>query len=223
MNKRLAITWLCSVAVLFLLVVADILAGPLNIGIADVFRALFSPSGDNADAIVLQLRLPRLVTAVVAGAALAISGAQMQAIFRNPLADPHILGVSAGAGTGAAAVMLICGAAGIGGLASGLGLAAGAALGAVCISLIIMVVSMRVHNASALLITGVMLGFIMSAVTSIMQYQVDETRLRMFWNWSAGSFSGNSWLEILIMSVPSRRYGPGAGGQQGNGCAAFRG
>lgn len=50
MNKRLAITWLCSVAVLFLLVVADILAGPLNIGIADVFRALFSPSGDNADA-----------------------------------------------------------------------------------------------------------------------------------------------------------------------------
>lgn len=71
---------------------------------------------------------------------------------------------------------------GIGGLASGLGLAAGAALGAVCISLIIMVVSMRVHNASALLITGVMLGFIMSAVTSIMQYQVDETRLRMFWN-----------------------------------------
>ena len=67
MNKRLAITWLCSVAVLFLLVVADILAGPLNIGIADIFRALFSPSGDNADAIVLQLRLPRLVTAVVAG------------------------------------------------------------------------------------------------------------------------------------------------------------
>lgn len=64
-----------------------------------------------------------------------------------------------------------------------------------------MAVSMRVHNASALLITGVMLGFIMSAVTSIMQYQVDETRLRMFWNWSAGSFSGNSWLEILIMSV----------------------
>ena len=78
---------------------ADILAGPLNIGIADIFRALFSPSGGNADAIVLQLRLPRLVTAVVAGAALAISGAQMQAIFRNPLADPHILGVSAGAGT----------------------------------------------------------------------------------------------------------------------------
>ena len=121
MNKRLAITWLCSVAVLFLLVVADILAGPLNIGIADIFRALFSPSGDNADAIVLQLRLPRLVTAVVAGAALAISGAQMQAIFRNPLADPHILGVSAGAGTGAAAVMLICGAAGIAGFRSGTG------------------------------------------------------------------------------------------------------
>ena len=198
MNRRLAITWSCTVAALLLLALADLMAGPMDIGIREILGAIFFPSGGNAEAVVMQLRLPRTVTAIIAGAALAVSGTQMQAVFRNPLADPHIMGVSAGAGTGAAAVML---AGGMRGLAAGLGTAAGAALGALLISLIIIYVSSRVHSASALLITGVMLGFVMSAFTSVLEYQADETHLRMFWNWSAGSFTGNSWTELAIMAA----------------------
>lgn len=202
MNRRLVLTWGVMISALVLLSVWDLMSGPADVGLRDVFRALFRPSGGSADTVVMQIRLPRLLTAVLAGAALALSGAQMQAVFRNPLADPHILGVSAGAGTGAAAVMLAGGTAMFSGtVASGLGMAAGAALGAVAVSAVIMAVSSRVDSRSALLVMGVMIGFVMSAVTSIIQYQVDDTRLRMFWNWSAGSFGGNGWMETAVMAA----------------------
>ena len=150
--------------------------------------------------ILLDLRMPRVATALLAGAALALSGAQMQAVFRNPLADPHIRGVSAGAGLGAAIATLLMAGVG-GGLLAGLSVSAAAFLGAGVISVAIILAAGRLHNGSTLLVFGILLGFILSAITSILEYSANEESLKFFYIWSAGSFAGRRVAEILLLGV----------------------
>ena len=176
--------FLCFIGLLVLLCTLDLLTGN-GLGVAH-------------GAVFWKLRLPRMLTALVAGAALALSGAQMQAIFRNPLADPHIMGVSGGAGLGAALVSLA-----IGTTApwfSGASMAAAAFAGAFLTSALIVGLSSRLNTAT-LLIFGVMLGFIFSAVSSILQYSAGEESLKLFYSWMAGSFSGTRYLELGIMAA----------------------
>ena len=198
-RRYAAMIWGLSLVVLAVLVILDLMTGQAGLGIKEIAGALAGGLDESvpASVIVWKLRMPRIVTAIIAGAGLAISGAQMQAVFRNSLADPHILGVSAGAGTGVAAATMLAGAAGL----SGIGTTVAAASGAMLMALIIMGIASRVRKSSALLIAGVMLGYITGAVTSVIQYQADESRLKAFWSWSAGSFSGNTWNEIGIMAV----------------------
>ena len=123
--------------------------------------------------ILWRLRLPRIATALLAGAALALGGA---------LADPHIMGVSGGAGLGAAlAATVTAGAA--------LPIAGAAFLGALAASALILFTATRVHSGTPLLIFGVMLGFILSALTSVVAYTAGEESLKVFYTWSAGTFS----------------------------------
>ena len=150
--------------------------------------------------ILLDLRMPRVATALLAGAALALSGAQMQAVFRNPLADPHIMGVSAGAGLGAAIATLLMAGVG-GGLLAGLSVSAAAFLGAGVISVAIILAAGRLHNGSTLLVFGILLGFILSAITAILEYSANEESLKFFYIWSAGSFAGRRVAEILLLGV----------------------
>jgi len=153
----------------------------------------FGPTGG---VLLWRLRLPRMLTALVAGASLALAGMQMQALFRNPLADPHIMGVSGGAGLGAAIVALAIGSSSA--WFSGMSMAMAAFAGAFLTSLLIVVLSARLR-ATTLLILGVMLGFIFSAVSSILQYSAGEESLKLFYSWMAGSFSGTRPLELIIM------------------------
>ena len=148
--------------------------------------------------ILLDLRMPRVATALLAGAALALSGAQMQAVFRNPLADPHIMGVSAGAGLGAAIATLLMAGAG-GSLLAGLSVSAAAFLGAGVISVAIILAAGRLHNGSTLLVFGILLGFILSAITAILEYSANEESLKFFYIWSAGSFAGRRVSEITLL------------------------
>ena len=148
--------------------------------------------------ILLDLRMPRVATALLAGAALALSGAQMQAVFRNPLADPHIMGVSAGAGLGAAIATLLMAGAG-GSLLAGLSVSAAAFLGAGLISVAIILAAGRLHNGSTLLVFGILLGFILSAITAILEYSANEESLKFFYIWSAGSFAGRRVSEITLL------------------------
>lgn len=142
--------------------------------------------------ILWLLRIPKTLTALIAGAALALSGIQMQSILRNPLADPHILGITSGASLSAAAATL----AGIGVLSTTMS----AFLGAGLTALLIMVASRKLREATTLLIFGVMLGFILNAITSILQYTSNAENLKIFYSWSAGSFSLTSWYDISIMT-----------------------
>ena len=180
MNKRRHILFLIiSIVLLIVTCVADLTWG----GIAD------------AD-IMMHLRLPRMATALLAGAAMALSGSQMQSIFRNPLADPHIMGISSGASLGAALATMYAGA-----TFGGAPVAVAAAAGAAGAAAIILYASGRFRNASMLLIFGVMLGFIITAIVSILQFSSDAESLKIFYSWSAGSFTNTTWTETAIIAV----------------------
>ena len=155
----------------------------------------FGPVGG---VLLWNLRLPRMLTALVAGASLALAGMQMQAVFRNPLADPHIMGVSGGAGLGAAIVALALGTSAA--WFSGMSMALAAFAGAFLTSVLIVALSARLR-ATTLLILGVMLGFVFSALSSILQYSAGEESLKLFYSWMAGSFSGTRTLELAVMAA----------------------
>lgn len=175
-----------------------IAAGVLLLAAVDLCIGDAGLSGLDSE-IFFKLRLPRMLTAVLAGAGLSLAGLQMQSIFRNPLADPHIMGVSAGAGTGAAIATLVAGTA-LPAALSGLTVALAAFTGALFTSIIVMLIASRLENAATLLIFGVMLGFVFSAVTSILEYSASAESLKVFYSWSAGSFIGNRPEEIYIIA-----------------------
>ena len=138
------------------------------------------------------------MTAVIAGGALAASGAQMQAVFRNPLADPHIMGVSGGAGLGAAIATMALGTSAA--FFTGFTVALAAFLGAFVATALVVAVSARFRSVTTLLVFGVMLGFIFSALSSVLQYTAGEESLKLFYSWMAGSFSGCRYFEVALMA-----------------------
>lgn len=167
--------------VLLILAVIDLLAG----------HGLHWAGG----VLLWKLRLPRMLTAAAAGAAMALSGAQMQALFRNSLADPHIMGVSGGAGLGAViAALSVTG-------GSSIGLVGAAFAGALLTALAVVAMASRVQNTATLLLGGVMLGFVLSAASSILQYRAGEESLKLFYNWMAGSFSHVPYSALLLISI----------------------
>ncbi|MBQ0145486.1 MAG: iron ABC transporter permease [Bacteroidales bacterium] len=174
-------------AAVILLAAVDLCSGGGSLSIADSL-------------IFMKLRLPRMLSAVLGGACLALSGLQMQSIFRNPLADPHLMGVSAGAGTGAAIATLIAGSS-IPVALSGLTVAGAAFLGAAISCVMVTMSASRLRDVTSLLVFGVMLGFVFSAITSILEYSANAENLKVFYSWSAGSFMANRPAEILIMAA----------------------
>jgi iron complex transport system permease protein len=124
----------------------------------------------------------------------------MQSVLRNPLADPHIMGVSAGAALGAALATML-GSHALQGIFHGITIAAAAFAGAIGAAAVILLASRRFRTASSLLIFGVMLGFIVNALVAILQFTSDAESLKMFYSWSAGSFSNSGWNETGIMAV----------------------
>ena len=178
--------WIAGLAVLVLAACADMMCG-----------------GAAGAQVLWHLRAPRVLTALLAGASLALAGAQMQSVLRNPLADPHIMGVSAGASLGAAAATMLGGhlAASLPAVLHGVSMAASAFAGALLASAAIITASHRFRSASGLLIFGVLLGFIVNALVSILQSGSDSESLKMFYSWSAGSFSNTGWTELAIIAA----------------------
>ena len=172
-------------ALLVILLLLDLLAGGGGMSMA-------------TGAVLWKLRVPRVLTAVLAGGALAVSGAQMQAVFRNPLADPHIMGVSGGAGLGAAIATMALGTSAA--FFTGFTVAVAAFLGAFVAAALVVAVSARFRSATTLLVFGVMLGFIFSALSSVLQYTAGEESLKLFYSWMAGSFSGCRYVEVALMA-----------------------
>lgn len=184
----------CGVVLLFAL---NILCGPTPLPLRDAIDTLCGGGSDMARFIILDSRLPATLTALLSGAALAIGGLVMQTLFRNPLADPSILGISAGAGLGAAVVLLT--AAGTSLLAT----ASAAMAGAMLAIALLTAASVWVHSASALLVVGVMLSCLLGSVTSLLNFFATEEGVRSFVIWGLGNFSTayGSRLAIFAASV----------------------
>ncbi len=192
---------LVSIAVLL---VVNLLLGTVRIPIAEILTILTGGEADEvATNIVMQSRLPQALTAIVAGAGLAVSGLQMQTVFRNPLAGPSVLGISNGSALGVAFVVLLSGR--LGGVAlSRLGylgeaaMSVAAIIGALAVMLLILWVSGRVKGNVTLLIIGVMIGYLANAIIGVLKYLSPEEDVKSFVVWGLGSFSRVSGDEMLL-------------------------
>ena len=153
--------------------------------------------------IVLKFRLPKAVTAVLAGSALSVSGLQMQTMFRNPLAGPFVLGINSGASLGVALVVLAVGTgstllAGTGVL-SDFGIVVAASLGAGLVLFLVLAVARRVETMT-LLILGLMFGYATSALVSVLLYFSIAERIQAYIAWTFGSFGGVTWRQMQVMA-----------------------
>lgn len=180
----------------FLLFSLDMAVGTVNIPLREVWAAL--TGGDCAPAvekIVLHIRLVKAVVALMADAALSVSGLQMQTLFRNPLAGPYVLGISSGASLGVALVVLA-------GIGSSVGIAGAAWAGAAAVLLVIAAVGHRIRDIMVILILGMMFSSGVGAVVQILQYLSKEEALKAFVVWTMGSL-GDVTMQQLLVLVPS--------------------
>lgn len=155
--------------------------------------------------IIYDFRLPKALTATLAGAALGVSGLQMQTLFRNPLADPYVLGVSSGASLGVALVVLTVGAANttllaVVGLLGNLSLVAAACIGAGAVLALVLALAQRVQSSVTLLVLGLMIGYLTSAIVSLLLYFSIAERIHAYIAWSFGSFGGVTWSQLRVLT-----------------------
>jgi iron complex transport system permease protein len=187
---------------IFGLLILELRTGSADISLREILTWIFHNdrlSGDKA-MILSQFRIPRVITALLVGAGLSASGLQMQSIFRNPLAGPYVLGISAGASLGAAIVVLRSQSA-FSGLFYSLGITAAAWIGAALVMLLLLLVSIRIRNIMIILILGIMFSSALSAVISIMQYFGNAEALKSFVIWSMGSLGDVTRGDLLILAV----------------------
>jgi iron complex transport system permease protein len=189
---------------LLLLVAADIFLGSVRLPATDVWQAMLGNSPEGfAYKIVWNFRIPKMLTALMAGMALSVCGVQMQTLFRNPLADPYVLGISSGAGLGVA--LFVMGTSlfpvltTVSWLAN-LGTAAFAWMGALAVMLLVVAASKRLKSNMGLLILGFMIGSAGSALISLLQYFSDAPALKHYVLWTMGSFSNVTGQRLLIMA-----------------------
>jgi len=187
---------------LVVLALIDIRLGSITITYKEMINHLAGSSllSDHQLIILNKFRLPRLVTALMVGAALPVCGLQMQTLFRNPLAGPYVLGISSGASFGAALVVLGVGATGI---VATWSLAIAAWIGAGSVMLLLLLVSFRIKDVMTILILGIMFSSGLGAIISIMQYFSQAAALKSFVIWSMGSLgnvTGNQ-MQIMVWAI----------------------
>ena len=193
--------------ILLLCTVINVSLGSVHIPIRDIFNALIgSETKETWSYIIWNYRIPKAITSVLVGSALAISGLLMQTLFRNPLAGPFVLGISSGASLGAA--LLIMGSSLFSGwftysIASDLSLAIAASLGSFFVLLVVVVVASRIKDSMALLIIGLMFGSITAALVTVLSYFTNAEQLRQYIYWSFGTVGNLSWsqIQLLLLAV----------------------
>ena len=178
----------------------NINAGSVDISVKEIFSILFLGGGDETQSdIIRQIRLPRITAAAVLGGALALAGFLLQTFFRNPIAGPFVLGISSGAEMVVAATMVFLLKRGLPSSSWVMILAAFA--GALLSMGVILAFSGRIGRSSMLVVCGVMVGYICSAITDFFVTFAEDSDIVNLYNWSMGSFSGIDWDNIGIMSA----------------------
>ena len=179
--------------------------GSVKIPLGEVFAIILGQSQDSVwGDIVWQFRLPKALTCVLAGAALASSGLMMQTLFRNPLAGPDVLGLSSGASL-LVAILILAGASGTAVLlqiaTNPWSVAMSASAGSVLVFLLIIVIAQKVRNNVSLLIIGLMIGAATSSIVSVLEFLSKAEDLQAFMIWTLGSVGGTGWREIQVLAL----------------------
>ena len=189
-------------------VATGLVLGPAQVTLEEVWAVLTGqPARPIAQLIVGSVRLPRTITACLAGAALGVTGLAMQTLFRNPLADPFILGISSGSSLGVAAVILVVGGGGAAVLTAGLGLGGdlavvvASALGSGLVMALVLVLGQAVRSSATLLLIGVMIGYLVSAGVSIMISFSTPQLIAAYSRWGFGSYGGVTWANLPLILV----------------------
>lgn len=193
---------LATVAMLFL----NISLGSVNIPFGEIVAAVFTTEGtkESWQYIIIEYRIPKALTSILAGSGLAVSGMLMQTMFRNPLAGPYVLGLSSGASLGVALVLM--GASLFGGIVgsevfSSWGIVIASSLGSLLVLLAVMLASVRLKDTMAILIIGLMFASLSSAVVSVLAYFSPAAQLQQYIFWSYGSVGDLTWNELGMLSL----------------------
>ena len=202
MKSRSTILFTLLTALSVVLFVVDIAVGSVSIPLSDVISALCGEGTEEIRSIVIDIRLVRSIVAVLAGTALSISGLQMQVLFRNPLAGPYVLGVSAGASFGVALFLL--GAPIFGFTLSpalqSLGTAGAAWIGSAVVLLLVVALSRRIKDIMVMLILGIMLSSGVGALVEIMQYFSNEASLKSYVVWTMGALGDVTATQLMVLA-----------------------
>lgn len=193
---------LVLVLVLVLFLLMNISLGSVAIPIDEIVATLFGKgsSVDSWEYIILHYRLPKSITAILAGGGLAVSGLLMQTLFRNPLAGPFVLGLSSGASLGVAILIL---GAGIWGITfmDQWSLVLASAIGSFLVLMAVLAVTLRVKDTMAILIIGLMFGSVTAAIVAVLSYFSKAEQLQQYIFWSFGSLGNQSWNGIFLLSI----------------------
>ena len=207
-HNKLNIILLLSIIILgVILFFLNLFLGSVVIPFKELWNVIFYPdSNPTISTIVFDYRLPQAVTALLAGAALSVSGLLMQTLFRNPLADPSMLGISSGAGLGVAVTILLTGFLGgealsSFGLWSNIGVSLAAFLGATLVLMLILGFSSRVRNMTTLIIIGLMISYLAGSLTDIMKFFSEKEDIHAFVIWGMGSFSAVGISKLAYFSI----------------------
>ena len=182
------------------LFLADLAWGSIHISLQEIMSVFFGKraAGINSE-ILLNFRLPKAITAILAGASLSVAGLMMQTLFRNSLADPYILGVSSGASLGVALVMMAASSLPVAFVSSGWALIVAAIIGASIVLALVVGVSFRIQNAVSLLIVGLMFGTIAGSIVSVLQNFSNPDAIKLFVMWTFGSLSAVTWTYMQVL------------------------
>lgn len=208
-NRKITFGILGIIIVGIILFILNLFVGSVTVPLDDIFKVLLKENTDNTlNVIIFNYRLPQALTALLAGAALAVAGLLMQTLFRNPLADPSMLGISSGASLGVGIVILLTGA--ISGTAvssfgwwSTIGVSLAAFIGAVLVLFVMLAFSSRMKDMTTLIIIGLMIAYLAGSITDILKFFSLKEDIHAFVIWGMGSFSGvgTSKLPIFATSI----------------------
>lgn len=182
-----------AIAIAAIAAIAAMVCGSVHIPISEVLSILtgHTPDKDTWGHIILDLRLPAVITAVLAGMSLAVAGLLMQTIFANPLAGPSIMGVSSGASLGVAVLVLLFGA-GTGAVVSG------AILGAMAVVVLLVALAGILRSGVMLLIVGILISYLSSSAIILLNYAASEQSVHTYVLWGMGTFSDTSWDQMAV-------------------------
>lgn len=200
-NKiRYGMGFLILIVLLILLLFLNINGGSIRLSAREILAVLGRRSSDaTAVSILWNIRLPRILAALLLGGSLSVSGFLLQTFFSNPIAGPFVLGISSGAKLVVALVMIFLLGRGI--TISSLGMVGAAFVGSMISMGFVLAVSKKVNNMSMLVVCGIMIGYICSAITDFFVTFAEDSNIVNLHNWSLGSFSGTSWNSVKIMAV----------------------